>query len=141
MPLEARRRRIFIAEDDRNLLELLTTRLSVAGYDTVFGRDGWEAIDGIHSTRPDAIILDVNMPRLDGFGVLRHIRKSPLVANIPVMMLTARNAPDDVKEALALGARDYLAKPFSDALLLARVARLLRARPVAPIASSKVVLL
>jgi len=141
MPLEARRQRIFIAEDDRNLLELLTTRLSVAGYDTVFGRDGWEAIDGIHSTRPDAIILDVNMPRLDGFGVLRHIRKSPLVANIPVMMLTARNAPDDVKEALALGARDYLAKPFSDALLLARVARLLRARPVTPIASSKVVLL
>jgi len=141
MPLEARRRRIFIAEDDRNLLELLTTRLSVAGYDTAFGRDGWEAIDGIHSTRPDAIILDVNMPRLDGFGVLRHIRKSPLVANIPVMMLTARNAPDDVKEALALGARDYLAKPFSDALLLARVARLLRARPVTPIASSKVVLL
>jgi len=141
MPIEARRRRIFIAEDDRNLLELLTTRLSVAGYDTAFGRDGWEAIDGIHSTRPDAIILDVNMPRLDGFGVLRHIRKSPLVANIPVMMLTARNAPGDVKEALALGARDYLAKPFSDALFLARVARLLRARPVAPIASPKVVLL
>lgn len=141
MPLEARRRRIFIAEDDRNLLELLTTRLSVAGYDTAFGRDGWEAIDGIHSTRPDAIILDVNMPRLDGFGVLRHIRKSPLVANIPVMMLTARNAPGDVKEALALGARDYLAKPFSDALLLARVARLLRSRPVAPTASPKVVLL
>jgi DNA-binding response OmpR family regulator len=141
MPLEARRRRIFIAEDDRNLLELLTTRLSVAGYDTAFGRDGWEAIDGIHSTRPDAIILDVNMPRLDGFGVLRHIRKSPLVANIPVMMLTARNAPGDVKEALALGARDYLAKPFSDALLLARVARLLRSRPVAPTTSPKVVLL
>ncbi|WP_419318641.1 response regulator [Caulobacter sp. ErkDOM-E] len=141
MPIEARRRRIFIAEDDRNLLELLTTRLSLAGYDTVFGRDGWEAIDGIHSTRPDAIILDVSMPRLDGFGVLRHIRKSPLVANIPVMMLTARNAPGDVKEALALGARDYLAKPFSDALLLARVARLLRARPVAPTASSNVFLL
>jgi two-component system OmpR family response regulator len=141
MSLEARRRRIFIAEDDRNLLELLTTRLSLAGYDTVFGRDGWEAIDGIHSTRPDAIILDVSMPRLDGFGVLRHIRKSPLVANIPVMMLTARNAPGDVKEALALGARDYLAKPFSDALLLARLARLLRARPVAPTASSDVFLL
>lgn len=141
MPIEARRRRIFIAEDDRNLLELLTTRLSLAGYDTAFGRDGWEAIDGIHSTRPDAIILDVSMPRLDGFGVLRHIRKSPLVANIPVMMLTARNAPGDVKEALALGARDYLAKPFSDALLLARVARLLRSRPVAPTASSNVFLL
>jgi DNA-binding response OmpR family regulator len=141
MPLEARRRQIFIAEDDRNLLELLTTRLSVAGYDTAFGRDGWEAIDGIHSTRPDAIILDVNMPRLDGFGVLRHLRKKPLVAKIPVMMLTARNAPGDVKEALALGARDYLAKPFSDTLLLARLARLLRPRSMAPITASNDVLL
>lgn len=141
MSLEARRRRVFIAEDDRNLMELLTTRLSLAGYETAFGRDGWEALDGIHNTHPAAIILDVNMPRLDGFGVLRHLRKSPSVANIPVMMLTARNAPGDVKEALALGARDYLAKPFSDAMLLARVARLLRPRQVNPIAKSNDVLL
>jgi DNA-binding response OmpR family regulator len=129
MPSEPRRPRIFIAEDDRNVLELLTTRLSLAGYDTAFGRDGWEALEGIHSTRPAAILLDVNMPRLDGFGVLRHLRKSPAVANIPIMMLTARHAPDDVREALALGARDYLAKPFTDSQLLTRVARLLRRRP------------
>lgn len=141
MPLEARRRRVFIAEDDRNLMELLITRLSLAGYETAFGRDGWEALDGIHSTHPAAIILDVNMPRLDGFGVLRHLKKSPSVANIPVMMLTARNAPGDVKEALSLGARDYLAKPFSDAMLLARVARLLRPRPAAPKARSNDLLL
>lgn len=129
MPLEGRRRRIFIAEDDRNLLELLTTRLTLAGYEISFGRDGWEALDGIHSTRPAAIVLDINMPRLDGFGVLRHLKKTPGVANIPVMMLTARNAPNDIREALAQGANDYLAKPFKDAMLLARVARLLRARP------------
>lgn len=77
MPPNARTKRIFIAEDDRNLLELLTTRLGLAGYETSFGRDGWEALEGIHSTRPAAIVLDVNMPRLDGFGVLRHLRKSP----------------------------------------------------------------
>ena len=126
---EGRRRRIFIAEDDRNLLELLTTRLTLAGYEISFGRDGWEALDGIHSTRPAAIVLDINMPRLDGFGVLRHLKKTPSVANIPVMMLTARNAPNDIREALAHGANDYLAKPFKDAMLLARVARLLRVRP------------
>lgn len=141
MPPKARARRIFIAEDDRNLLELLTTRLGLAGYETVFGRDGWEALEGIHRTQPAAIVLDVNMPRLDGFGVLRHLRKSPVVANIPVMMLTARNAPGDIKEALALGARDYLAKPFKDAMLLARVARLLRPRPATPTAVSNEVLL
>ncbi|CAN5464494.1 hypothetical protein BH10PSE4_BH10PSE4_40520 [soil metagenome] len=141
MPLEARRRRIFIAEDDRNLLELLTTRLGLAGYDTAFGRDGWEALEGIHATCPAAIVLDVNMPRLDGFGVLRHLKKSPSVADIPVMMLTARNAPGDIKAALALGARDYLAKPFEDAMLLARVARLLRPRPAPTAAASNEILL
>ena len=140
MPPEPRPTRIFIAEDDRNLLELLTTRLSLAGYDTAFGRDGWETLDGVHSTRPAAIVLDVNMPRLDGFGVLRHLRKSPQVAQIPVMMLTARNAPGDIKEALALGARDYLAKPFTDAQLLARVARLLRPRLRSGTASQSVLL-
>lgn len=141
MPPNARATRIFIAEDDRNLLELLTTRLSLAGYETSFGRDGWEALDGIHSTRPAAIVLDVNMPRLDGFSVLRHLRKSPAVANIPVMMLTARNAPGDIKEALAQGAKDYLAKPFNDAVLLARVARLLRPRAVVPPAATNAILL
>ena len=138
---KARSRRVFIAEDDRNLLELLTTRLGLAGYETSFGRDGWEALEGIHSTRPAAIVLDVNMPRLDGFGVLRHLKKSPAVANIPVMMLTARNAPGDIREALAQGAKDYLAKPFNDAMLLARVARLLRLRATAPSAASNEVFL
>jgi len=141
MPLNARAKRIFIAEDDRNLLELLTTRLGLAGYETSFGRDGWEALEGIHISRPAAIVLDVNMPRLDGFGVLRHLKKSSAVASIPVMMLTARNAPNDIREALALGAKDYLAKPFNDAMLLARVARLLRPRPVVPAAASNEVLL
>ncbi|KRA69834.1 histidine kinase [Caulobacter sp. Root656] len=140
MQPEARPRRIFIAEDDRSVLELLTTRLGLAGYDTAFGRDGWEALDGIHSTQPAAIILDVDMPRLDGFGVLRHLRKSPRVAHIPVMMLTARNAPGDIKEALTLGARDYLAKPFTDAQLLARVTRLLRPRPVSTPANESILL-
>lgn len=141
MPLKVRLKRIFIAEDDRNLLELLTTRLGLAGYEISFGRDGWEALDGIHSTRPAAIVLDVNMPRLDGFGVLRHLKKSPAVANIPVMMLTARNAPNDIREALANGANDYLAKPFNDAVLLARVARLLRVRPAAAATPSNEVFL
>lgn len=141
MPPKARSPRIFIAEDDRNVLELLTTRLGLAGYETSFGRDGWEALEGIHSTRPAAIVLDVNMPRLDGFGVLRHLKKSPAVAGIPVMMLTARNAPDDIRQALAQGAKDYLAKPFNDAMLLARIARLLRPRLAAPAANPNEVLL
>lgn len=126
---EARKARIFVAEDDRGVLDLIVTRLTLAGYDTAYGRDGWEAVHGIEQTRPSAVVLDINMPSLDGFGVLEALRKRPTLAPIPVMVLTARNAPDDVQRALALGARDFLAKPFKDDQLLARVGRLLRPRP------------
>jgi len=128
-PPEARRGRVFVAEDDRGVLDLIVTRLTLAGYDTAYGRDGWEAIQGIQLTRPAAIVLDINMPNLDGFGVLDALRKKPPLAAIPVMVLTARNAPGDVQRAMALGARDFLTKPFDDVQLLARIARLLRPRP------------
>jgi len=118
--------RIFVAEDDRLVLELIRTRLLLADYDVSFGRDGWEAIRGIRDNPPTAILLDINMPKLDGFGVLEELKRHPNTASIPVMALTARNAPDDVQRAIKLGARDYLSKPFKDAQLIARVSRLVR---------------
>ena len=118
--------RIFVAEDDRLVLDLIRTRLLLADYDVSFGRDGWEAIRGIRDNPPTAILLDINMPKLDGFGVLEELKRHPNTASIPVMALTARNAPDDVQRAIKLGARDYLSKPFKDAQLIARVSRLVR---------------
>ena len=126
---EIRKPRIFVAEDDRAVLELIVTRLTIAGYETRYGRTGGEALEGIRSCKPAAVILDINMPGIDGFEVLRRTKASPTLSTIPVMVLTARNAPRDVKDALALGARDYLTKPFKDAVLLARLARLLRPPP------------
>jgi two-component system OmpR family response regulator len=124
--------RIFVAEDDMATLELIITRLNVAGYDTAFARDGAEAVNGILQTRPTAVILDVNMPLLDGFGVMRALRDNPSVSpTLPIMVLTARNSPEDVRRAIQLGARDFLAKPFRDAQLLERVGRLLRPPPEA----------
>jgi two-component system OmpR family response regulator len=124
--------RIFIAEDDAATLELIITRLNVAGYDTPFARDGSEAVIGILNTRPMAVILDVNMPVLDGFGVMRALRDNPAVSpKLPIMVLTARNSPQDVRRAIQLGARDFLSKPFRDAQLLERVGRLLRPPPTA----------
>jgi two-component system, chemotaxis family, chemotaxis protein CheY len=120
--------RIFVADDDRAILELITIRLDLAGYLTSQARDGWEALEGIYTSRPAAIVLDIGMPRLDGLGVLRHLRKTPGFANLPVMMVTARNTPMEVRSAMELGARDFLAKPFDDAQLLSRVARMLRRR-------------
>ena len=125
------RTRILIVEDDPIILDLITTRLDIAGYDTYFARDGFEGLARLHELRPSALVLDLNMPRLDGFGLLRKMRQEGL--NVPTMVLTARNQPDDVQQAITLGARDFLAKPFKDEQLLQRVGRLLRKAPSRPV--------
>jgi two-component system OmpR family response regulator len=125
---EQRIPRIFVAEDDDSILDLLITRLSIAGYHTSHERDGLAALEAIRRAPPNACILDVNMPRLDGFQLLKRLRADPMTAHVPVLILTARRGTDDIKTAIRLGATDYLSKPFSDEQLLARVARLLRKR-------------
>ena len=71
------------------------------------------------------MVLDINMPMLDGFGVLEYMRAQSLTEKTPTLVLTARNSPEDVTRAIRLGARDYLSKPFKDEQLIARVGRLL----------------
>ena len=110
------------------IMDLITTRLELAGYAVSFARNGRDAVTGIHASQPAAVLLDINMPLLDGFGVLKALRENPPQTRAPVMVLTARHAAEDVRLALQLGASDYLAKPFDDAHLLSRVARLVRAR-------------
>jgi DNA-binding response OmpR family regulator len=129
-PAERRARRVLVAEDEPFLLELIITRLELAGYETRGARDGALALDRLADFRPDAMVLDINMPMLDGFGVLKHMRNQGLTDKVPTMVLTARNAAEDVTKAIQLGARDYLSKPFRDEQLIARVGRLFnRARP------------
>jgi len=118
--------RIFIAEDDGAILDLLRIRLELAGYSTLYARDGIEAITSITKSLPDGIILDIGLPHRDGYEVLRAIRSNRRTWSIPVLMLTARHDSSDVQRAIANGAQDYLAKPFEDQKLLARVARLVR---------------
>lgn len=123
--------RILVVDDDPMILELLVTRLDLAGYEVVTARDGHEALKRIPDTHPHAMILDINMPRLDGFGVLQHLKSTGRILTLPVMVLTARYQASDVQEAIKLGAIDFLAKPFRDKQLFMRVERLLRstARP------------
>jgi len=128
MPLSPK---ILVAEDDSGIREILRTHLSSAGYDVQVARDGLEAMALIRQWRPDAMVLDINMPGLDGFGVLRAITQDHLPPP-RTLVLTARHAAADVKQAIGLGAKDYLSKPFTEAQLLGRIARLVRkvdARP------------
>jgi len=132
MQMAERARRVLVVDDDAHILELITTRLNIAGFETRTARNGNEAIHALAEFRPEAMILDINMPVLDGFGVLAHMKAHGLTGKTPTMVLTARNNAGDVAKAVQLGARDYLSKPFNHAQLLQRVGRLL-ARPRAAV--------
>lgn len=131
--------KILIAEDDSGIRLIIRTRLEAAGYVVQTARNGLEAVDYVQSFRPDGMVLDINMPELDGFGMLERLQKLPQFRT-PTLVLTARHAADDVRRAVRLGAKDYLTKPFSEAQLMARVARLLRPPPAAVPAANAVVL-
>jgi two-component system OmpR family response regulator len=117
-------RKILVAEDDAGVRELIRTHLRMAGYDVHVARTGVEALSGVRLLEPIALILDINMPELDGFGVLEALHRNAV--RVPVLVMTARHAEEDVHRAVSLGAKDYLTKPFSEGQLLARVIRLLR---------------
>jgi len=116
--------RLLVVDDEPMMLELLTTRLTLAGYKVLRARSGSEAIATATHERLNGMLLDINMPGLDGFGVLEALGRHGVLKTLPVMVLTARNQGDDVRRAISLGARDFLTKPFKDQQLLTRVARL-----------------
>jgi two-component system OmpR family response regulator len=128
--------RILVVEDDPMMRELITTRLALAGYETFQARNGHEALEKVASIRPAAMILDINMPELDGFRVLETLRATGGVERVRIMVMTARNQTADVRRAVSLGARDFMTKPFDDARFLARVARLMRRTSSPPGASA-----
>jgi DNA-binding response OmpR family regulator len=119
------RDRILVAEDDRQVRDLIRAHLLSAGFNVRAVRDGSEALACLSTFQPNAMVLDINMPEVDGFSVLEALGAAGNL--IPVLVLTARHAADDVRRAISLGAKDYLTKPYSEAQLKARVARLLRA--------------
>jgi CheY-like chemotaxis protein len=118
--------KVLIVDDEPGVLEIIVTRLAIAGYTTFQARNGQEATRRLAEVTPNAMLLDINMPLVDGFEVLSQMQRNGQTKDVAVMVLTARNQPQDVRRAIALGARDFLAKPFKDALLLNRVARLVR---------------
>ena len=119
---------VLVVDDDSSIRDLVRTRLNLAGYDVHTARTGAEAIESLAKPKFDALVLDINMPGMDGFSVLQAMREGVLVPRrvVPTLVLSARHAGQDVKRAIELGAKDYLPKPFNETQLLTRVARLLR---------------
>jgi DNA-binding response OmpR family regulator len=119
------RKRILIAEDDSLVREVLRMRLGTAGYDVHAAHTGSEALQKIPLLKPAALVLDLGLPGVDGFGVMEALNKDYARLNIPVMVLSARRNEADVKRALELGARDYVLKAEVEVDLLKRIRRLL----------------
>jgi len=116
-------KRILIVDDEPRYLRLLEANLKTEGYGVVTASDGLQAIDVFSSQPVDLVLLDVMMPRLDGFGACQRIRE---FSNVPIIILTAKGEEQDRVKGLDLGADDYLVKPFSATELLARVRAVLR---------------
>lgn len=121
--MSAKKPTIVAADDDPQLLRLVTRNLQLEGYEVVAASDGQQALERIEEKLPDLVILDVMMPKLDGFAVCERVRE---FSAVPIIIVTARGQDQDKIRGLDLGADDYLTKPFSVEELLARVRAVLR---------------
>jgi two-component system, OmpR family, response regulator MprA len=118
--------RVLVVEDDDEIAQVLQRSLRLDGYDVRIAADGEAALDQAAAYHPDLVILDLGLPKLDGIEVARRLRS---VDDVPILMLTARDAVESRVEGLDSGADDYLVKPFERQELLARLRALLRRRP------------
>jgi DNA-binding response OmpR family regulator len=112
---------VLVADDDEDMLELVTLLLERRGYEIARAADGQEALGLVSSRRPDLAVLDVRMPKVDGFEVSRRIRESDDTREMPVILLTALAYDKDVARGFDTGATDYVKKPFSPRELVARI--------------------
>ena len=115
--------KILVVDDDTNICELLRLYLTKEGYQVTTANDGEEGLDKFNQVKPDMVLLDVMMPKMDGLEVCRRIRK---LGNTPVMMLTAKGETFDKVLGLELGADDYMVKPFDSKEVVARIKAVLR---------------
>lgn len=115
--------KILVVDDDTNICELLRLYLTKEGYQVTVANDGEEGLEKFNQVKPDMVLLDVMMPKMDGWEVLKTIRK---YSRVPVIMLTARSEERDELQGFSLGVDEYISKPFSPKILVARVEAILR---------------
>jgi two-component system OmpR family response regulator len=124
MTTSAPEARLLVVDDEPNIVELLSASLRFAGFEVETAAGGLEAVDKARTFRPDLLVLDVMMPGLDGFGVVRRLRQDGV--RTPVVFLTAKDATEDKVQGLTLGGDDYVTKPFSLEEVVARIRAVLR---------------
>lgn len=124
--------RILLVDDEPDLVQMVSVRLKAAGYEVTTAYDGQEALEKVKESRPDLMILDLMLPKLDGYKVCRLLKFDERTRDIPVLIFTARAQVEDVTLATECGADAYLTKPFEAKVLLAKLQELLAAAGKAP---------
>lgn len=117
-------KRILLAEDEPNIVAPLQYLLRRAGYAVDVYDDGQDALDAVLDSPPDVLVLDVMLPRMDGFEILKNLREDARTRDLPVLMLTAKGQREDRERALKTGANLFITKPFANAELIAAVDQL-----------------
>lgn len=126
MTLEVGVANVLVVDDDEDIRDIVSLRLGVVGHLVRQASNGDECMNAIRAERPDIILLDIQMPRMNGIDVCRQVKANPDYSLIPVLLLTARGQESDVSKGFDAGADDYIVKPFSLQELQSRVERFLR---------------
>src|ERR1700691_667087 len=120
------KKKILVVEDDRDISELISYNLGREGYEIACLYDGSQAVDFVNKRKPDLVLLDVMLPEVHGIEICRTLKSDPITKNIPIIMLTAKSEEADVVVGLQMGADDYIPKPFSPKVLVARIKAITR---------------
>jgi len=120
------KKKILVVEDDRDISELITYNLEREGYEIACLYDGSQVVDFVHKRKPELIILDLMLPEVDGIEICRTLKSDSATKQIPIVMLTAKSEEADVVVGLQMGADDYIPKPFSPKVLVARIKAITR---------------
>ncbi len=117
--------KVLVVDDEVNITQILEFSIGAEGFEVITAQNGEEAIEKARKEQPDLIILDIMMPKIDGYEACRILKANPLTRNIPVVLLTAKGRDIDKRLGYEVGATDYIVKPFSPNKLIERIHRLL----------------
>ncbi len=134
-----KKKHIIFVEDESDIQELVQFNLTREGFQVTGYTSGEEGLSAIKKVKPDLILLDLMLPGIDGLEICRQLKRDPRTENIPVIMITAKTEESDIVAGLELGADDYLTKPFSPKVLIARIRSVLRRQKAAKITSQSII--
>ena len=120
------KKKILLVDDEKDLVETVVFQLQISGYDAIVAYDGQEGLDKARKEKPDLIILDLMLPKMDGYKVCGLLKNDSRYTKIPIIMFTAKAQESDIKLAKEVGAEAYITKPFEEEILLGKIKELLK---------------